>query len=471
MTAGGLALVCAAALVLHVATPLEVEAGALALGAAMAALIGLAILQREVGRARAQQDKISDELDLLSQSLLRIETGLAALDGSGTKAKSTLNDVAGDVHSLSQVVKSLAEATAAHERELAALKQRGVADLPLSYRMGAGADPVAVPPAPVPSVIPSFLPAREAATAALSESLSAAAPVPTAPPPAAPKRGGGEAAILDAALAGEIDLHVEPVVNLPQRRERLYEVFPLLQRERGEPLVPTQYLPVIERSGHLPDFELGIVTRALVLAHRLATLGSDARVGLRLSRASVLDRSFLRRLDAVVEDHEAAGGRLVIEVEQVLWTEACAGSEVFARIRRRGVAFGLTNLVDENLNPPALARLGVRHVRLGAKRLLAALDSEGLQADVVTLVSALARSGVEVIADGIEDDVVVPELIDIGVPLAQGLALALPCPAELVLEQPRRPAAAPKAPPPEPPKPDGSGPPQGSLRDFLRRAG
>jgi cyclic-di-GMP phosphodiesterase TipF (flagellum assembly factor) len=461
--AGGLALVCAAALALHLAQVTEIDLGALAVAAIIPALLGLIAIQRDVRRSRAQHDKVSEELDTLAQTLFRIESSLAALDGSGSKASSTLNDVAGDVHSLSQVVRSLAEAMAAQDREIGALK-RG--ESPRGFAAAARSDAASSQPLPPPSLVPSFLPAREVAEAALSESL-----------PAAPSRPGrsldGNAGILAAAALGEVDLHVDPVVNLPQRRERIYQIVPLLVGSGKEALLPAQYMSVLEGSGRLPDFEAGLVARTLVFAHRLATAGIEARVSLPLSRASLAERSFLRRLETLVEDHAEASRRLILEIEQQAWTELGADSDGFARIRRSGVGFALSKVTDENLNPPALARLGVRHVKLDVSRLMAAIGSDGPGADILTLVEVLARSAIEVIAEGVDDEVVVPELLDIGVPLAQGLAFALPCPVETVLEQPRRGAPAAKLAAPssaEPPKPDGSGPPQGSLRDFLRRA-
>ena len=461
--AGGLALVCAAALALHLANVTAIDLGALALAAVIPALIGLMALRRDVRRSRAQADKVSEELDTLAQTLLRIETSLSALDGSGSKATSTLNDVAGDVHSLSQVVRSLAEAMAAQDREIGALK-RG--ESPRGFGVTPKLDAPASEPLPLPSLVPSFLPAREAADAALSESL----PAPTS-------RLGrtleGNAGILAAAALGEVDLHVEAIVGLPQRRERIYQVVPLLVGGGKEALLPAQYMPVLEASGRLPDFEVGLVARTLVFAHRLATAGIEARVSLPLSRASLAERGFLRRLETLVEDHAEASRRLVLEIEQQAWAAAGAESDVFARVRRSGVTFMLSGIVNENLNPPALARLGVRHVKLDVTRLMAAIGSEGSGADILTLVEVLARSGIEVVAQGVEDEVIVPELLDIGVPLAQGLAFALPCPVETILEQQPRRAPAPKlgvAPAGEASKADGSGPPQGSLRDFLRRA-
>lgn len=455
----GLAALGAAVLVVHVATPVELDLGALSLGGATAALLATALLQREIGRVRAHNDKVSEELDALGQTLLRIEGSLAALDGSGHRAKSTLNDVAGDVHSLSQVVRSLAEAMAAQDREIGALRKGETA----SYRAVLAPDEYRLQPQPVPS----FIPAREAAEAALSESL---------PAPSPPKTEGApeKASILAAAAVGEVDLHLQPIVGLPQRRERVYEVYPLLRSGGEAPLVPSQYRPALEAAGRIADFEAALVAKALVFAHRLATAGIEAAVSLQITPASLSERNFVRRLETLVEDHEAASRRLVLEIEQSAWPHDPATGEVFVRLRRAGVTFGLTGVADENLNPPALARLGVRHVRLDARRLMAAVDAEGPAANVVTLVGALARSGIEVVAHDVEDEVVVPELLDIGVSLAQGLAFSLPVPAEAVLEQrPRRaaPAAAARKASPGGPEPDGSGPPQGSLRDFLRRAG
>jgi EAL domain-containing protein (putative c-di-GMP-specific phosphodiesterase class I) len=264
-------------------------------------------------------------------------------------------------------------------------------------------------------------------------------------------------------------------VNLPQRRDRIYEAYPLLRPAGREPLVPSQYLAIVGRAGMLPDFEAALVAMSLVFAHRLATAGSDARVSVPLSDEAIADRSFLRRLDALVEDHGPVARRVVLEISQRACDGAGPGFEVLARLRERGVAFGLTKVKDLNLNPPALARLGVRFVKIRSDRLVAAIEAGPSGSDLVTLIDALSRSTIDVIADAVEDEVIVPELLDAGVPLAQGLALALPCPAEAVLERsPRRPstelqAGAPIAPRrPEDPGPSG---PQGSLRDFLRRAG
>ena len=73
--ATGLCILCAGALVIQVALPIEFDAGPLALGSAGAALLGVVFAHRAIARTRAHQDKVSEELDALSQTLLRIEGG------------------------------------------------------------------------------------------------------------------------------------------------------------------------------------------------------------------------------------------------------------------------------------------------------------------------------------------------------------------------------------------------------------
>jgi hypothetical protein len=86
---------------------------------------------------------------------------------------------------------------------------------------------------------------------------------------------------------------------------------------------------------------------------------------------------------------------------------------------------------------------------------------------------ALARSGVELVGDRVDDEAVVPEMLDLGVSLAQGLALALPRPADSVLEGSQRADGGARGGPALPAARAIDRPSEldGPLRDFLRRVG
>jgi cyclic-di-GMP phosphodiesterase TipF (flagellum assembly factor) len=85
------------------------------------------------------------------------------------------------------------------------------------------------------------------------------------------------------------------------------------------------------------------------------------------------------------------------------------------------------------------------------------------------LVAALGRAGIRLVADGVERETDVPDLIELDVPLAQGGVFA---PARVVRTEVLN-APPPEAPEPAPPPNEDPEPPpqRRPFRDFLRRAG
>lgn len=457
-TAGTL-LVAAAALFLRLGAFLQLDVINISVAGIAAAAAGVLthLLHRNQRRLRVQDSKVSEDLEDFAKRLLSLEARVAMLDGSGLRADSTLTDMAGDMHSLSEVVRSLAETMTGQEREISQLRQR--AERSLSFQAMALAEPsgpgLLRAACPEPDAIPSFLLG--------GQFLANASPrEPAAKPPAS-----DESEVIQAAIAaGRIDLHVNPILGLPQRRERFYDLYPLLRLSDESLLMPEEFGPVLDRNGGRACFDAAILEKATELADGLAAAGSDVGVIVTLSAPS--DPGLLETLEAILESSGALLNRLVLQVDQRSWNDAVDATGVFARLLEAGTSFALDDVRDENLNPAALARQGVRLVRLRADRLIA----DEARPDVAALVLALSRAGIDVVADAIDNEAVVPELLDLGIPLAQGLGLALPFPVEAAVGA----AAASTVPswlaraedePAASPEPELDGP----LRKFLRRAG
>lgn len=402
----------------------------LSTGAVVLALAGM----REIRSGRLAQASQSGELDGFSQRLIRLETRLASLDGSGSRASSTITDMAGDVSALSAVVRDLAEALAAQEREVASF--RAPAEPGGTFRFWAGADRNMSADV---AVVPSFFPAQDRASG----------------PPPAPARS----VAAEALEAGRIDLHVQPVVSLPQRHPRLYEVYALLRSTEGAALVPEEYADELDRAGLSPELDAKLLARAMSFARRLSTAGHDVPVGIALSPLSLAQPGQLARLLGILEADAEIAPRIVFDVPQADWA---AIREGVTGLVEHGVSFSLGRITDRRLDPPALARAGVRYVKVVAADLIA----PGNEAWAQALPVALSHHDIRVIADRVTAEGMVPELIDLEVPLAQGLAFSLPSPVSTVLEGLRPNAAS--APPTAERRPVADRMP---LRNFLKRSG
>ncbi|KQT87211.1 EAL domain-containing protein [Methylobacterium sp. Leaf466] len=466
-------------------------AGAFAL-AAVAVAIGL-ILQRRAGTLAQRCDKLSGEIDVLSKRLLALEagrTGDAAKAAEVARAETArartgraegtadlsanVEEVTAEIGLLSGIVRELAAIVAAQDSDLAKLKAE-----PRPVPVPTAVTSARAQPAPAPSVSQEIVvPPRGPAAATAAPSRAPWAPRPLATVEA---RGGGEPAdppppdrsgeqrqretALIAAFEGDgLEVHLQPLVSLPQRKVVSYEAVARL-RVSGEVLAPDLFLPVLERHGRTTDLDRRMIQKVATIGRHLGGRGSNAAVAYALSPFSLYEPGFLRSLTRLVSDGPSLAGRLVVSLPQESWRNLDAEQSAALLALRGQLGFTLDRPVDMRFDPLALADRGIGQIKIPAEMILRPGSRQAMP-DIALedLVTSLGRAGVRVVADGVEREADVPDLIDLGIPLAQG---ALFAPARAVRAEVLATAAA-----PQPPAPDGEPAPQRRpFRDFLRRAG
>jgi cyclic-di-GMP phosphodiesterase, flagellum assembly factor TipF len=459
--------------------------------AAVGAGVG-AFYQNVVLRRRAE--KVSGEMDALSARLLRLEARLAEPDRAATGLTSTVAEVTGEIALLGGIVRDLAVTVATQDRDVATLKdqvERSKAQAVAQPPLAAKAPPPAAVPAPdreqrarERAIIPSILPMPEPQDAANQPAASqrfSAQPAAREERPA-PDRGEIRRvkAVLEAFDSDRIELHLQPVVSLPQRKARFYEVLARLRLADDTILVPAEFLPTLEKSGLVADFDRKVLTRAAGIARHLAGRGSDARVSCNLSPAS-LEGGVLRAAGRIAEAYPDIADRLMLELSQHCWRTLDADTAgTIALLRGKGFAFALDRATDLRFDPLALAERGVAFVKLPAELLLRPEMGRGLDIAVGDLGTVLTRAGIRLVAERVEREEDVPNLIDLDVPLAQGFVFA---PPRAIRPEVLAPSGAATAAAPEPqPAPVAAEPlpaavPSASFeerrpfRTFLRRAG
>jgi cyclic-di-GMP phosphodiesterase TipF (flagellum assembly factor) len=475
------------------------EGGAAALVAVAVALAALLFANRKRPVSPSSTD--------VSSRLQHVETRLAALNAPPADTPQDLSDISADVGLLSGLVKNLAEALTAQEREIAELKAKleqlssaakeratqeaaaersvvvpaplppltappssAILDRPVRPQRPAESAPIA---APSPSrVVPSLLPAAE---------LAADSPGRVRFEMDSSASEAKRAAIIDALDHERVELHLQPIVSLPQRRTRLYEVLSRLRLADDTLLSPAEFMPTLERLGRLARLDEIVVARALAIATHVATRDSDVRISCNLTPASLRDPALLGKLEAMLTLPGILPSRLVFEIQQRSWRalppEAVASME---RLRALGVAFALDRLTDLRFEGITLGEKGVALVKIPADMLLSALRSGDRGNIAAELTAGLTRQGVQVVAERIEREGDIPDLIDLDIPLAQGFALGTPRAVRADFGLPRSVQAAPLVeaavpePVPAPAPPLASAKPgeeRVPFRAFLRRTG
>jgi cyclic-di-GMP phosphodiesterase TipF (flagellum assembly factor) len=281
-----------------------------------------------------------------------------------------------------------------------------------------------------------------------------------APEPLHVIQAPAEDAVVEDLEAGRLELWLQPIVTLPQRRLRLYAAQPQLRDRNGQPLSADALRPILARRRRLERLDAFALSQALLVAAHLASRNRDTAVALQLSRESIASGPFLEGAERRLAGDRAAASRLVLAFDHAE-IEAASAQEAAAlgRLRGLGAGLALTTVPSLDQDWASLARRGFGHAMLEAGKILGPRP----HATTAFLVAEAARAGVALVATGIERERQVPDLLDFEVPFAMGDAIA---PARPVRAEVLAPEASPVQ-PVEIAEQDGPAP----FRAFLRRAG
>ncbi|MCF4126344.1 EAL domain-containing protein [Methylobacterium sp. SyP6R] len=492
--------------------------GAVAGAALAAAALGgmaTALAWRRAGRLARQVETLSGEIDGLSRRLLTLEQREAPA-APVANLESGLSEVTAEIGLLGGIVRELAMAVATQDEDLSLLKARPsagappAASAPVQAPLPMQAPPVQAASVPYPSAppygaaampaaasphaygaAPTFAPAPSApqpvqaapsrptesappppAAASVPSSASSSAPWasdpilpreavpaprrPFVPEPAIEARP--EAEIL-AALNDGLEIHLQPIVSLPQRKVAFYEA--LARLRVGDALLsPAEFVRVLERHGRTTELDRLMLARVTAIGQHLASRGSETPVAYALSPGSLFEPGFLRAVGRLIDLHPELAGRLILALPQRSWRSLDAEQASALRSLRERIGLAVDRVTDPRLDAAALASCGASYAKIGVDMLLSEHGA--------AMALGLARSGIRLVAEGVERETDVPDLIDLDLPLAQGIVFSPPrIVRPEVLSPPAPPAPEPE---PTPPADDPQPPVRRAFRDVLRRA-
>ena len=282
---------------------------------------------------------------------------------------------------------------------------------------------VAVSAMPLAAAVPAAT--VSAAAGAPVASMLAAAPGPETDKSAAPEL---LAALRSAIEANRIDLHLQPIVTLPQRKVRFYEAMSRLRTPGGDMVLAAEFVAQAEAGGLMPKIDNLVLFRCVQVLRRLLLKNREVGVFCNLSVATLTDAVVFPQLLEFLDANRAIAPSLVLEFTQAgLRGAGPIETESLAALRACGFNFSMDNVTDLRLEPRELASRGFRFVKLKANLIL---NRSGIAADIHPgdLPDLLARFGIDLIAEKIESEGAVVDLLDYDVKFGQGFLFSPPRP-------------------------------------------
>jgi cyclic-di-GMP phosphodiesterase TipF (flagellum assembly factor) len=298
-----------------------------------------------------------------------------------------------EIAALAELVESVAQSVAVHDALLASRPQ----------------------PAPPAEVIE----APPARSAAVSNGSSAAA------------RAEQEMKTLvtEAIKSGRVELYLQPVVTLPQRKVRYYEALSRIQLPGESVIEAARFIPAARSAGLLPKIDERLVQNCVQIVRRLAAKNREIGLFLNIAPETLADRATFGEILGYLEANRALATSLVLEMPQRAY-RALSANELtsLSMLADRGFRFSLDRIEDFRIDARALAERGVRFLKVPAELMLNPDQQESGHIHPADLSDMLGRYGIDLVADHIETENIVVDLLDFDVRLGQGFLFSQPRP-------------------------------------------
>lgn len=233
-----------------------------------------------------------------------------------------------------------------------------------------------------------------------------------------------------------VDLYLQPVVGLPQRRTYFYEGYTRIRDENGQVIGPGRFLAAAEEAGLITDVDNLLLLRCVQIVRRLTK--NDRRVGVfcNVSIRSLADEDFFPAFLDFLRRNSDLSGALIFEMPRAQFENRSAtAARNMARLADFGFRFSIDQVDDLNIDLAELQRAGVRFVKVAGDRLVAAAHGAvpiaGREAGALRpedIAGLFARYGVDLVAEKIESEGTVVEVLDLDVAFAQGHLFGAPRP-------------------------------------------
>jgi cyclic-di-GMP phosphodiesterase, flagellum assembly factor TipF len=352
----------------------------------------------------------------LARQVAEFGRRLAAVEGRVVSANSTNADriqtVVGEINELGILVKQLAVSVAGHDDTLAS----GVVT-------AAAPAPVGKPDDEQQNELPFS-----------GEAASAAAPVvaPTdiaGEPPSPRSQGQILAAVKNAIEENRLDIYLQPMVTLPQRKVRFYEVVTRLRDDNDQVLTADDFIGIAEAAGLMGRIDHMVMLRCVQVLRRLMVRNKEVGVFCNVAAATLGNPATFTQCLDFLEANRALAPSLVLEFKQAVFRNlGPIETENLAALAQRGYRFSLDHVTDLRIEPRELADRGVRYIKVPAALLLDPRQSSASDIHPSDLSDLLGRFGIDLIAERIEGERSVVDLLDYDVRFGQGFLFAPPRP-------------------------------------------
>jgi len=224
-----------------------------------------------------------------------------------------------------------------------------------------------------------------------------------------------------------VDLYLQPMVSLPQRKLRYYEALSRLRDRNGQVIMPAQYIQVAGQAGLMSVVDNLLLFRCVQIVRRLAQKSRDIGIFCNISGDTLADKEFFPQFLDYMRANRDLAGQIIFEFSQEAVLKAgVEGERNLTVLATMGFALSMDHVESLALDFLRLKAIGFRHLKVRASILTRGMNNAGAAVAAEDFKKLLTRHGLNLIAERVEDEKTVVQLLEYAVDYAQGYLFGEP---------------------------------------------
>ena len=228
----------------------------------------------------------------------------------------------------------------------------------------------------------------------------------------------------------EFELYYQPIMSLCTRRLEGFEVLIRWNHPDRGLIFPTRFIPVAEETGliiPLGELILRQAFQQLKIWQDKQNAPEDLYIHINLSGKQILDPEFLSKIDLLLEETQVSGDRVHLEItESVFMERSIEIIQILTKLRSRGFNLSIDDFGTGYSSLSYLQRLPVDILKI-PRCFVSNIGSDPGRYEITRAITTLAHTlGLRVVAEGIESESDLEQLVALGCEFGQGYLLERP---------------------------------------------
>lgn len=228
----------------------------------------------------------------------------------------------------------------------------------------------------------------------------------------------------------ELMLHFQPKVLSETGKLHAVEALVRWEHPTHGNLSPEEFVPLAERTGLIDDLTIWVIKKSLEQGSKWYSENLRIGIAVNIFSRSLLDPEFPEILTGLLASYDFPGGSLIMEItETAIMINPERSLNILHRINNMGVKFSVDDFGTGYSSLAYLKQLPVSELKIDKSFVMDMLNNES-DAIIVNATIQLGHNlGLQVVAEGVEDQKTYDALKEMGCDLLQGFFISKPVPA------------------------------------------